>query len=183
MGCLAIGIPALTKTLEKETKMHYLYTLDRDSIRELDDILLTDSVARIYAQARSSYSNECCGLVLKQGIRPCTNILNDLHKANPLTYPRSAAEGFVFSSEDALFLSRNIDSANPVQIIYHSHPDVGAYFSEEDKQNALFDGEPIYPVDHLVIDVQSSGVICSKLFRFINSDYELIAILPGDNDT
>ncbi|AFY92564.1 Mov34/MPN/PAD-1 family protein [Chamaesiphon minutus] len=162
--------------------MQYLYTLDQDSIRELDDILSTDLVAKIYAQAHSSYPDECCGLLLKQGIRPCTNILNDLHKADPLTYPRNAAEGFVFSSEDALFLSKNINSDNPVKIIYHSHPDVGAYFSDEDKQNALFDGEPIYPVDHLVIDVQSSGVVCSKLFRFINGDYKLIAILPGNND-
>jgi proteasome lid subunit RPN8/RPN11 len=162
--------------------VRYSYTLGLDISRQLDEILSTDVLIQIYNHAQHFYPDECCGLLLKQGVRPCTNILKDLHKADPSTYPRSAAEGFVFSSEDALFLSKNINSDNPVKIIYHSHPDVGAYFSDEDKQNALFDGEPIYPVDHLVIDVQTSGVNCSKLFRFINGDYELIAILPGNND-
>jgi proteasome lid subunit RPN8/RPN11 len=149
---------------------------------ELDKVLQKDSIEKIYAQSLQSYPDESCGLILEDGIRPCTNILNDLHQADSKTYPRTAKEGFVFSAEDALFLSRNINSDNPVKIIYHSHPNVGAYFSNEDKSNALLYDEPIYPVDHLVIDVQSNEVICSKLFRFIEEDYELIAVLPGSKN-
>ena len=39
-------------------------------------------------------------------------------------------------------------------MIYHSHINVGAYFSEEDKKQATYDGNLLYPgVNYLVIDV------------------------------
>ena len=159
--------------------MKYLSLQCQSLKSEINQLISEKRLEQIYYFARQSYPNECCGLILKQGIRPCKNIQNELHQSDPVNYPRSAQEGFVFSPKDALFLSRNIDSENPVKVIYHSHPDVGAYFSNEDKKNALFDGEPIYPVDYLVIDIQKEAVICCKLFRFIAGDYQLIAVLPG----
>ena len=65
-----------------------------------------------------------------------------------------------------LFLQRSLDGERPVQVIYHSHVDVGAYFSEEDSRAATRDGEPIFPVDYLVIDCAADGVRGAKLFRF-----------------
>ncbi len=159
--------------------MKYPYIKSQEIGSEVNELIPKESLDKIYSHARESYPNECCGLIMKLGIRPCKNIQNELHQSDPVNYSRSAKEGFVFSPEDSLFLSRNIDSDNPVRIIYHSHPDVGAYFSKKDKNNALFDGEPIYPVDHLVIDIQKDEVICSKLFRFTAGDYQLIAVLPG----
>jgi proteasome lid subunit RPN8/RPN11 len=156
--------------------------LSLDSYLELVDYLTIDVIQEIYRLAIEQYPRECCGLILKQGIHPCPNIQDQLHQADPINYSRNATTAFAFSASDSLFLSRNIDTENPVKIIYHSHPDVGAYFSDTDKANALYEGQPIYPVDHLVIDVQSHGVICSKIFRFIETEYTLIAILPGSND-
>jgi proteasome lid subunit RPN8/RPN11 len=162
--------------------MKYIYVRDQNFIPELDELLPESKIAEIYSQALLYYPDECCGLILKEGIRPCVNILNRLHQADPVNYPQTASKGFVFSAEDALFLSKSIYSDNPAKIIYHSHPNVGAYFSNEDKNNALFDDEPIYQVDHLVIDVQANTVLCSKLFRYIGGNYELIVTLPGNND-
>ncbi len=159
--------------------MKYPYTKSPEISLEIRQIILQESLEKIYSLARQSYPDECCGLILKQGIRPCKNIQNELHQSDPVNYPRSAREGFIFSPEDSLFLSRNLDSDNPVKAIYHSHPNVGAYFSHEDQKNALFDGKPIYPVDHLVIDIQKDEIVCSKLFRFLQGDYQLIAVLPG----
>ena len=162
--------------------MKYLYSIDQKITQELDQYITAAGLREIYRLAITQYPNECCGLILQQGIRPCPNIQNQLHQADPLNYPRTATSAFTFAAIDALFLSRNINSDNPVKIIYHSHPDVGAYFSHTDKINALYEGQPIYPVDHLVIDVQSNNVICAKIFRFIEPEYTLIAILPGSND-
>jgi proteasome lid subunit RPN8/RPN11 len=156
--------------------------LSIDSHSKLVDYLTINVIKEIYRLAIDQYPRECCGLILKQGIRPCQNIQDQLHQADPINYPRNATTAFTFSAPDSLFLSRNIDTENPVKIIYHSHPDVGAYFSDTDKANALYEGQPIYPVDHLVLDVQSHGVICSKIFRFIEKDYILIATIPGSND-
>lgn len=162
-----------------EVFMNYLYIKSKEYGLEINQLITQESLDKIYLSARQNYPEECCGLILKQSIRPCKNIQNKLHESDRVSYPRSAREGFTLSPEDSLFLSQNIDSDNPVKIIYHSHPNVGAYFSNEDKKNALFDGEPIYPVDHLIIDVQTNEITCSKLFRFIAGDYQLIAVLPG----
>jgi proteasome lid subunit RPN8/RPN11 len=170
--------------------MKYLYTIDDSTYTkndgsiaaELDRYITLDSIKEIYRLAIEQHPHECCGLIMQQGIRPCTNIQNQLHQSDPTNYPSTAATAFAFSATDALFLSRNVNSGNSVKIIYHSHPDVGAYFSHTDKTNALYEGQPIYPVDHLVIDVQNSNVICAKIFRFIETTYTLIAILPGSND-
>ncbi|MCC3410389.1 MAG: Mov34/MPN/PAD-1 family protein [Microcoleus sp. PH2017_29_MFU_D_A] len=159
--------------------MKAIYIQGQSLRSEIEKNISEELLEKVYYFARQSYPDECCGLILEKGIRSCKNIQNQLHQSDPVTYPRSAREGFVFSSEDSLFLSRNIASVNPVKAIYHSHPDVGAYFSNEDKKNALFDGKPIYPVDHLIIDIQRDEIICSKLFRFIAEDYQLIAVFPG----
>ncbi len=165
--------------------MKYLYSItsNPDITRELDTYLTAEVLKEVYNLAIEQYPRECCGLILQQGIRPCQNIQDQLHQTDPVNYPWTSTSAFTFSSPDALFLSRNIDSENPVKIIYHSHPDVGAYFSHTDKTNALYEGQPIYPIDHLVIDVQKSNeVICSKLFRFIETDYVLVAMLPGSEE-
>lgn len=151
----------------------------RSQLPEINEIIPTQALNQIYSHARQCYSNECCGLIMKQGIRPCKNILDRLHQEDPVQYPRNAQQGFVFSAEDSFFLSRNITSKNPVTVIYHSHPDVGAYFSDEDKNNALYEGKPIYPVNHLVIDIRQDKIVCSRLFCFSGSDYQEIAVLPG----
>lgn len=159
--------------------MKYLYLKSQHIGSEINQIISKELLIEIYALARQSYPDECCGLILREGFRPCKNLQNELHQSDPVNYPRNAQQGFVFSPEDSLFLSQNINSDNPVKIIYHSHPNVGAYFSDKDKKNALFDEEPIYSVDHLVIDIQAQEIICSKLFRFIEGDYQLISVLPG----
>ena len=53
-------------------------------------------------------------------------------------------------------MNKAFRSDNPVVVIYHSHPDVGAYFSDEDQDKALFLGEPIFPVSYLVVDVRQA---------------------------
>ena len=52
--------------------------------------------------------------------------------------------------------------------IVHSHPDVGAYFSREDRDMALGGGqEPLWPgVRYLVISARAAGVDGAKLFTW-----------------
>ena len=52
--------------------------------------------------------------------------------------------------------------------IVHSHPDVGAYFSREDKHMALGGGdEPLWPgVRYLVVSVRSGGVDAARLYTW-----------------
>ena len=132
----------------------------------------------IYAHARETYPEECCGfLIAPQGsavideARPCVNEQNRYHALDPERFPRTAREAYYLGGKDLRFLLESVSGERPVKIIYHSHPDVGAYFSAEDTRAALGRepdeaAEPLYPVDHIVIDAQSDHVAEAKLFRW-----------------
>jgi adenylyltransferase/sulfurtransferase len=52
----------------------------------------------------------------------------------------------------------------PVKVIYHSHCDCGAYFSQTDQDAAAPDGQLAYPVAWLVTSVLEGKVSDRKLF-------------------
>jgi len=59
------------------------------------------------------------------------------------------------------------EAGTSVRCIYHSHVDVGAYFSEEDQRMALLDGEPLYPdVEYLVVDVKAGESVRAEAFAW-----------------
>lgn len=138
------------------------------------DVLRPTALEQIYAHADRCYPEECCGFVFADGsVYPGSNIQNELHRKNPDRYPRSAANGYTFAVADTLLLNKALRSDNPVVVIYHSHPDVGAYFSDEDQDKALFMGEPIHPVSYLVVDVRQGQSLGSKLFAWDGKHFAL----------
>lgn len=102
------------------------------------------------------------------------NIQNELHGRNPNIYQRSAANGYTFSMTDTVMLNKSFGGSNPVALIYHSHPDVGAYFSQEDQDKALFAGQPIYQVAYLVVDVRAKEVHGAKVFEWNGDSFTCI---------
>ena len=121
----------------------------------------------IHEHARETYPHECCGFVRADGtVHRAVNIQNTLHADDPTRYPRDGLTGYTMSSADVLALAKSFRSANPAIAIYHSHPDVGAYFSNEDAARALYAGQPLHPVDHLVVDVRGSVVRETKRFAW-----------------
>jgi proteasome lid subunit RPN8/RPN11 len=132
----------------------------------------------IYAHARETYPEECCGFLIGprdtadiDEARVCVNQQNRYHALDPERFPRTAREAYYLGGKDLLFLVESISSVRPVKIIYHSHPDVGAYFSAEDTRAALGrepddTAEPLYPVDHIVIDAQADHIVGAKMFRW-----------------
>jgi proteasome lid subunit RPN8/RPN11 len=130
----------------------------------------------IYAHAREGYPEEVCGMIVGgDEARRCENRQNALHAEDPVTFPRSAREAYNFGPKDLFFLDKSLRGPRPVRVIYHSHVDVGAYFSAEDVRAAAPDGELLYPVDYLVVDVGAEGVRESKLFRFQGGQFVEIA--------
>lgn len=129
------------------------------------DVFTKRMLSAIYQHASRCYPKECCGFVLSDAsVREGTNIQDQLHATDPQRYRRTAANGYTFSVADTVFLNSSFRSQNPVSVIYHSHPDVGAYFSREDIEKALYAGGPIFPVDYLVVDVTPDSVRGAKLF-------------------
>jgi adenylyltransferase/sulfurtransferase len=51
----------------------------------------------------------------------------------------------------------------PIRLFYHSHPEHGAYFSQEDQDRALAWDEPVYPgASYLVVSVMA-GCVAGRL--------------------
>jgi adenylyltransferase/sulfurtransferase len=153
-------------------------------------------LAEVYAHARAGYPEEVCGLLsgprgpgldtldTLDEVRRCENRQNALHTEDPVRFPRDARTAYNLGPADLFFLDKSLRGERPVRVIYHSHVDVGAYFSAEDKAAATFEGEPLHPVDYLVIDVRADGVHGAKLFRFAGGDFAEIAAFaagPGES--
>jgi len=87
------------------------------------------------------------------------NLANRYHAMDPADYPRT---GRMYFLVDPLKFSRTVrsgeDAGRPIKVLYHSHLDVGSYFSETDAAAALAGGEePTYDLAYLVVSVRGNG--------------------------
>jgi proteasome lid subunit RPN8/RPN11 len=140
---------------------------------------ITESaLARITEEAKAAYARdeEACGYVtgpaademLADEAIALPNLANRYHQMDPETYPRTGRTYFLI---DPLKFDRAFQAAKaggrPVKVIFHSHLDVGAYFSETDAAAATMGGEhPTYDVLYLVTSVRQGAVDDHKLFRW-----------------
>jgi adenylyltransferase/sulfurtransferase len=130
-----------------------------------------EELAALRAQAAAEYPHESCGVILTRGAErqliPCRNVQNDLHAKDPHLHPRDARTAYYIDPADLLRIGRLESQGFVVAVIYHSHIDAGAYFSETDKRNALMGGEPTYPdATYLVTSVMSGRVEATAAFRW-----------------
>ncbi|MFX0592763.1 EamA family transporter [Melissospora conviva] len=125
-----------------------------------------NALAAVYAHVQDVYPAEACGFIRATGVTRCANVIDQLSGDRAVESGRTSRTGFAFGLPDLRVLAESFDGDDPVRIIYHSHPDVGAYFSEEDHRHAVFDDRPVYPVRHLVVDVTNERVRGSRLFDF-----------------
>ena len=119
---------------------------------------------QIFEHARRAYPDECCGILTRLRassgsapiqVYPCRNIQNQLHDRDPERHPRRARTGYYIDPRDLLRVEREAArSAASMAVVYHSHTDTGAYFSDLDRRRAAPYGEPLLPdVAYLVVSV------------------------------
>jgi len=126
----------------------------------------------LQAHAVATYPDECCGLVVdrhgKQEAAPVTNIQNDLHARDPGQFPRTARTAYTMGPEATPILLAAERGELRLRAIYHSHPDHGAYFSAEDRTQALGGwDEPNYPdAAQIVISVRQRVVQAARAFAW-----------------
>lgn len=147
----------------------------------LKSILNQGAMQKIYLHAESTYPEECCGLVFcNSAVHQGVNIQNQLNEQDPIKYQRTAKNGYSLSFDDLQMLNNKSNNEDKVAVIYHSHPDAGAYFSEEDTKQALFAGEPIYDVAYLVVEVRNGRAKCARVFQFEEGHF--VDILVFNNE-
>jgi [CysO sulfur-carrier protein]-S-L-cysteine hydrolase len=118
--------------------------------------LSRETIEAIDRQSVDAHPEECCGIVLADGerelVRPIPNVQNRLHAEDPAKHPRDAKTAY-FMEPKALYavLEESEKQKRPIRVFYHSHPEHGAYFSDEDKARALAWDEPAYPAAAYVV--------------------------------
>ena len=134
--------------------------------------MTTTSLAALHAHGRETYPNECCGMIIEREGREevirVTNIQNELHAQDPEQYPRPAAIAYTMGLESAPILIAAERGELTLRAFYHSHPDHDAYFSAEDKRQAMGGwDEPNYPqAAQLVMSVRDREVRATKAFKW-----------------
>ncbi len=147
-------------------------------------------IQSVIQHAESEYPKECCGFLLGTSrdaalltaVVPCRNIQDQLHAEDSLRYPRRARSAYFIAPEDLLSVERRTRSGDEqIRGIYHSHIDAGAYFSDEDKKMAVFEGEPVYPgVFQAVVSVLQGKAAQVKVFLWNSSKGEFGETLTID---
>ncbi len=148
----------------------------------------TELLEQVFREARDAFPYECCGWMTGaknasdvDTARACANAQSD--GDHPTAADRGAETAYVIAGADLLAFNRAFDGDAPPRVIYHSHPNGRAYFSDTDRQVATSpwgDG-PTYPVQQLVVGIDDKRVTEAALFAWSDDadGFVEIARLPG----
>ena len=141
----------------------------------------------VYREARNAFPSECCGWLSgprdESGVtdvRSCENA--QASGTHPTAADRTAETAYVLTGNDLLELNRSLESDAPARVIYHSHPNGGAYLSETDRTVATSpwgDG-PAYPVQQLVVGIDGQRVVAAVLFDWSDGEAGFVEIARYD---
>ena len=135
----------------------------------------------IEQHALESYPSESCGFVfgpaddpgLLDALQREENEADKYHGLDPITFPRTSNTYFKINElRAARTFEQGQADGRPVKVIYHSHCDAGAYFSEEDAATFANEGQLMWPAAYIVVSVMNGKV----------ADRRLWVHNPGTND-
>lgn len=135
-----------------------------------------ENLQEMFTHALRESPDECCGLIAgsendsKIYVYPCKNIQNKLHQKNPEEYPRDSSTAYYIDPLDYLNISKKAQKKGlNIWGVYHSHINqkTEAYFSGEDRRNALFLGvdAPLYKT-YIVISVMEGKVTDIRSYQW-----------------
>lgn len=138
-------------------------------------------MADLDAHALAAYPSECCGFVSGPAAEPRVldasvreeNEADKYHRLDPETFPRTSRTYFKINElRAAKAFDAGEKNGQPIKVIYHSHCDVGAYFSKEDADTFASDNQLMWPCAFIVVSVKDGQIAERKLWVHV----------PGTND-
>jgi len=134
-------------------------------------------VARLVALCEADPEREVCGFLLRRDgafhVVPVPNAADRYHAADPERFPRTSRDSYLMDPKEQLRVHRELDAwGGELAAIWHSHVEVGAYFSAKDRADAVVDGEPTVPgAEYLVLGVRGGRVTEVKRFRWDGREF------------
>lgn len=143
-----------------------------------------DLFRAMIAHATQAFPYECCGWLTGlrdgdtvSGFRPCENAHGQTSHVVESASARTQETAYVIAGDDLKELAETYDrSDTPPRIIYHSHPNGRAYFSDTDQLAAAPFGTPSYELQHVVIGVTTDGVTEAAQFDWDDESESYVEI-------
>jgi proteasome lid subunit RPN8/RPN11 len=138
---------------------------------------LPAELSEVFAHLVQCYPSEGCGVLLRGragwSVRPLVNAYDRYHAKDPVGFPRTSRTAYFFDPKEWLAVSEQAEREGVrIECIFHSHADVGAYFSAEDRAMAAPEGQPLLPgTSYLVVAVDAGRVTAAKLFWWENGQF------------
>ena len=130
--------------------------------------ITTEQWQQIADRCAEAHPNEACGLFVGTSWDDARMVLMEnmqdkYHSRDPERYPRTARTAYTMHP---LKLMDEVERAGGLLAIWHSHCEVGAYFSDEDVRVALGGGDaPLWPgTAYIVVSCRSRKVDGAKWF-------------------
>jgi [CysO sulfur-carrier protein]-S-L-cysteine hydrolase len=147
-------------------------------------VVIPADLSEVYRHVESTSPKEGCGVIFKSAagafrVVPMQNVYDKYAARDPARFPRSSHTAYKMNElELARLLEAAENTGETLSCIFHSHVDVGAYFSKEDKEMAAPppDHQPVWPsVGWLVVAVDKGKATGHKLFVFKSGDFVEVA--------
>lgn len=145
-------------------------------------------LAEIYAHARATFPDECCGYLVGppdgthvDGLVACRNAQRD--GDHPIHPERGADTGFVIGGTELFAFARSLAGERPARVVYHSHTNGRAYFSDVDRAVAATETGPHYPVQHLVVGVTAAGATEAAQYAWSDEARDFVEVARWSVDT
>jgi proteasome lid subunit RPN8/RPN11 len=128
-------------------------------------------VARLVALCEADPSREVCGFVVRRDgalhVVPVANAADRYHQVDPARFPRTSRDSYLMDAREQLRVHRELEAwGGEIVAVWHSHVEVGAYFSEKDRADALVDGVQTVPgAEYLVLGVRGGRVTEVRRYR------------------
>lgn len=132
---------------------------------------------QLIARCEADPQREVCGFIVRHGdtldVREIENVADRYHAADPLHFPRTSRDSYLMDPKAQLRLHRELaTSGGEIVAVWHSHVDVGAYFSTKDREDAVVEGVQQVPgAEYLVLGVAAGRVTEAKLFRWTGGEF------------
>jgi proteasome lid subunit RPN8/RPN11 len=148
-----------------------------------EDRLVSETVfgaallARIAALCEADPEREVCGFVVRRGsaleVEPVPNVADRYHAKDPVRFPRTSRESYLMDPRSQLQVLESLDrDGAEIVAIWHSHVEVGAYFSAKDQADAVIDGVQQMPgAEYLVLGVRAGRVTEVRRYRWDGRDF------------
>lgn len=142
-----------------------------------------EMLARIASLCEVDPEHEACGFVVRRAggleMVPIPNVADRYHDADPAHFPRTSRSSYFMDPRAQVRVLTELDATGgAVVAIWHSHVELGAYFSAMDRAEAVIDGVQQVPgAEYLVFGMKGGRVTESKRYRledgeFVASDVE-----------